>query len=147
MNNNAWIFFIGLLSLLLCFIFGRSAFHRDSIVQQKIFACISLLLLLCSLIGGASLTWRMIHGSSSVSEPTPLPASSQVIIQTSVTRSSLSGKDGTLNWNYPYRSLCAMNEIFAVANGIIYERGALPQKQEVCIQAVRLNNATFYIVC
>ena len=139
MNTNAWIFFTSLLSLLLCLLVARSVLQHHSIVQRNIFASLALLLLLCSISGAISLGWRMTHVSPSISEQTPLPSQSQIIGQTSLTRFSLNGKDGTLALKYPYQSVCTMNRIFAQANGVIYERGALPQQQEGCIQATRLN--------
>lgn len=139
MNMNAWIFFTALLCLVLCLIVGISALRSHSVVQRKVFVFLALLSLLGSLSGAISLGRRMTHFSPPASEQAPLPSRSQIISQTDTTRFSLSGKDGTLVWKYTSQSTCETTSIFTVANDILYERGALPQQQEVCIRATRLS--------
>ncbi len=148
MNSNALIILAVLLGLLIGFFLWMKALSSQASVRKKVYVCMTLLVLSSSLIGGISVWWRMIHPQPYMPEPAPLPAQSQVIIhqwdeqdsQSRLYRSSLSGRDGTVHWIYQDQSQCAENGYFTLENGIIYQKGAIPEKQEFCVRASRLND-------
>jgi outer membrane protein assembly factor BamB len=148
MNSNGLILLAVLLGLLISFFLGMKALGGQVSVRKKVYVGMTLLVLSSSLIGGISVWWRMIHPQPYAPESTPLPAQSQVIIhqwdeqdsQSRLYRSSLSGRDGTVHWSYQDQSPCIINGYFTLANGIIYQRGAIPEKQEICVRASRLSN-------
>lgn len=146
MNSNALILLALLLGLLISFFLAIKAVGRQPSIRKKIYVGMTLLILGISLIGGISMWWRMTHPQPYTPEPAPLPVQSQVIIHQwdeqglHLTRSSLSGRDGTVHWSYQDQSPCTENRYFALANGIVYQRGTVPDKQEICVQASRLND-------
>lgn len=147
MNSNMLILLAILLGLLISFFLALKALRsQEASVRRKVYVGMTLLVLGSSLIGGISVGWRVTHPQPYTPEPAPLPAQSQVIIHQwdeqplHVTRSSLSERDGSVHWSYQDQSPCTLNPYFALANGIIYQKGAIPNKQETCVQASRLND-------
>ncbi|HEX4208293.1 MAG TPA: PQQ-binding-like beta-propeller repeat protein [Ktedonobacteraceae bacterium] len=149
MNSNAWILLAALICLFIGLAFGvRAIRSQDATLHKQIYIGTTLIMLSCALIGGIGVTWRMTRTPSYTPESAPLPAQSQVIMnqwsgqESSFFRASLSGKDGEVHWRYPVQSQCANSLLTTLANGIIYEKGTFPEKQDICIQASRLDNGT-----
>src|SRR5581483_3492413 len=81
MNSNALILLAILFGLLISFFLAMKALKSQPSICKKIYVGLTLLILGSSLIGGISVLWRMTHPQPYTSEPAPLPAQSQVIIQ------------------------------------------------------------------
>jgi outer membrane protein assembly factor BamB len=146
MNSNAVILRAILLGLLISFLLGMKALGSQPFIRKKIYVSMTLLVVSGSLIGGISVWWRITHPQPYTPEPAPLPAQSQVIIRQwdkqglHVSHSSLSGRDGIVHWSNQDQSPCTENRYFTLSNGIVYQRGAMPDKQEICVQALRLSD-------
>ena len=148
MNSNALILLGALLGLFIGFPLGVKALRSRASRRKKVYIGMTLALLSCSLLGGISVGWSMRHPQSYTLEPTPLSVQSQVIAHEwseqdpHGSRFSLSGRDGTEHWRSQDQCIQPGSGLFALANGTLYQRGVIPEQQEICIRASRLSDGT-----
>lgn len=151
MNTNAWLLFGVIVGVLLCgwLWLARLTRHRQTDLWRKMSGGFMILLLASSLLLTIALTWRMTRPPDAYKPvPTPLPEQSQLIMeetsgtgpfdslgrQNFVQRTSLSGRDGSINWQLK----AGTSEAYAISGDVIYDRLFLTKTNEVKIIAYEL---------